>query len=136
MLKRIDKLAEAKENFAFETTLSTRTFVLKLKNMRENGYEVSLLLLWLISEELAILRVAERVRQGGHNIPTETIKRRYQKGLSNFFNLYQNLADNWYFYDNSNVAELNLIAKGNFLEANATYNEDLWHDIKGKYEKV
>ncbi|MGI8541909.1 MAG: zeta toxin family protein [Aridibacter sp.] len=135
MLKRINKLAEAQENFAFETTLSTRTFVPKLKQMRENGYEVSLFFLWLISEELAILRVAERVRQGGHHIPTETIKRRYQKGLSNFLNLYQNLADNWYFYDNSNIADLTLIAKGNFLKMKKTFSEKLWHDIKVKYEK-
>lgn len=135
MLKRINKLAEAQENFAFETTLSTRTFVPKLKQMRENGYEVSLFFLWLISEELAILRVAERVRQGGHHIPTETIKRRYQKGLSNFLNLYQNLADNWYFYDNLNIADLKLIAKGNFLKMKKTFSEKLWHDIKVKYEK-
>ncbi len=135
MLKRINKLANSQENFAFETTLSTRTFFPKLKQMRENGYEVSLFFLWLFSEELAVLRVAERVRQGGHNIPTETIKRRYQKGLENFFNLYQNLADNWYFYDNSNVADLQLIAKGNFFETKRTLNEKLWRKIKAKYEK-
>ncbi len=88
MLKRISKLAEAQENFAFETTLSTRTFVPKLKQMRENGYKFKLVFLWLKNEELAVLRVAERVKQGGHNIPTETIKRRYHKGLHNFFNLY------------------------------------------------
>jgi predicted ABC-type ATPase len=97
MLARIGELAEAKKDFAFETTLSTRSFVPRLQKMRKNGYEFSLFFLWLISSKLAVLRVAERVRQGGHDISEETIKRRYEKGLKNFFRLYQPIADSWYF---------------------------------------
>lgn len=135
MLERINKLAEAKENFAFETTLSTRTFVPKLKRMRENGYKFKLVFLWLRNEELAVLRVAERVKQGGHDIPTETIKRRYHKGLQNFFRLYQPIADSWFFYENSDISNLKLIAKGNLLKTNEVKDDKLWKELKEKYGK-
>ena len=135
MLKRINKLAEARENFAFETTLSTRTFVPRLKRMRRNGYKFKLVFLWLASEELAVSRVAERVKQGGHNIPTDTIKRRYVKGLQNFFNLYQPIADSWYFYDNSNISNLRLIAEGNLLKIEKVKDGKLWQELKEKYGK-
>ncbi len=133
MLKRINKLAEKQENFAFETTLSTRTFVPKLKRMRKNGYNFKLVFLWLKNEELAVLRVAERVRQGGHNIPTETIKRRYHKGLQNFFNLYQPIADSWFFYENSDISNLKLIAKGNLLRTKEVKDDKIWQELKEKY---
>ncbi|MGI8668675.1 MAG: zeta toxin family protein [Aridibacter sp.] len=135
MLKRINKLAKAQENFASETTLSTRTFVPKLKRMRKNGYKFKLVFLWLKSEELAVLRVAERVRQGGHNIPTDTIRKRYQKGLRNFFSLYQPIADSWFFYENSNISNLRLIAKGNLLKIDKVKDDKLWQELKEKYEK-
>jgi predicted ABC-type ATPase len=103
--------------------------------MRENGYEFSLFYLWLASAELAVLRVAERVRQGGHDIPNETIKRRYEKGLKNFFSLYQPLADNWYFYDNSDISDLKLIAKGNLLKMEEFFDKETWQGLKERYGK-
>ncbi len=135
MLKRISELAEAKVNFAFETTLSTRTFVPRLRKMRENGYKFKLIFLWLANEELAVLRVAERVKQGGHNIPTDTIKRRYRKGLHNFFKLYQPITDSWYFYENSDISNLRLIAKGNLLTISEVEDERLWQKLQEKYGK-
>ncbi|MEZ5346635.1 MAG: zeta toxin family protein [Pyrinomonadaceae bacterium] len=134
MLNRIGELVESEENFAFETTLSSRTFVQKLRRMQESGYDVSVVFLWLASEDLAILRVAERVKQGGHHIPAKTIRRRFQIGLKNFFQLYRNLADNWYFYDNSDVVELRLIASGNSVGTEMVFDELLWNTIKLKYE--
>ncbi|WMJ72217.1 zeta toxin family protein [Cytophagaceae bacterium ABcell3] len=80
MLERIDDLMRIKADFAFETTLSTRSYVNTVKRAKESGYEVTLLYFWLNSQELAIERVKERVREGGHNIPEQVIRRRYNKG--------------------------------------------------------
>lgn len=135
MLGRIGELVVARRDFAFETTLSTRSFVLRLQKMRENGYKFKLIFLWLASSELAVSRVAERVLQGGHNIPKETIRRRYEKGLHNFFKLYQPIADSWYFYDNSNIADLKLIAKGKSNKIEKVFNERIWQDLTKKYGK-
>ena len=131
MLTRLNELAANEKDFAFETTLSTRSFVPRLKKMRENGYEFTLIFLWLADYDLAIMRVAERVRQGGHNIPKDTIKRRYENSLRNFFGLYQPIADNWYFYDNSN--DLRLIAKGNLLGVEKVIDNKVWHGLREKY---
>lgn len=135
MLARLNELAESNADFAFETTLSTRSFVSRLQKMREEGYKFKLIFLWLINSELAVLRVAERVRQGGHDIPKETIKRRYEKGLHNFFKLYQPIADSWYFYDNSDIFDLRLIARGNALKIEEVFEEQVWQDLQEKYGK-
>lgn len=135
MISRLNKLAESRKDFAFETTLSTLSFVPRINKIRENDYEFTLIFLWLASAELAVSRVAERVRQGGHNIPEETIKRRYRKGLQNFFNLYLPIADNWYFYDNSDITALKLIAKGNTLKIEEVFNYDVWQILQKKYGK-
>lgn len=131
MLARIGNLAETGTDFAFETTLATRSFVPRLQEMRENGYKLKLIFLYLASSHLALSRVAERVRQGGHNIPNETIIRRYEKGLNNFFRLYQPIVDNWYFYDNSN--DLRLIAKGSQLTTENVFDEKVWQSLQEKY---
>jgi predicted ABC-type ATPase len=133
MLARIDELAKNGKDFAFETTLSTKSFAPRLRKMREDGYKFKLIFLWLKSPKLNVLRVAERVRQGGHNIPTETIERRYEKGLQNFFRLYQPIADDWYFYDNSNIADMRLIAKGNLLKMEQVFDEKTWWTLREKY---
>jgi len=133
MLRRIDELAKANADFAFETTLSTRSFLPRLSKMRENGYEFSLFFLWLAGTDLAVERVAERVRQGGHDIPQATIERRYEKGLRNFFTLYQPIADNWYFYENSDRENLRLIAKGKSSKIEEVFQEKIWRKLKRKY---
>ena len=112
MLSRIDDLAEKRANFAFETTLGNRTFAARIAALRKSGYSLVLLYLWLPSPDMAIPRVLERVRQGGHNVPEETIRRRYWRGLVNFFTLYSPLADDWRFYDNSAAKKPRLIASG------------------------
>lgn len=100
MLQRIDYLLERKDTFAIETTLATRSYVSLVRRAHEAGYQVVLLFFWLSSPEMAIERVAKRVREGGHNIPTETIVRRYWLGLQNFFNLFTPIVDSWMFFDN------------------------------------
>lgn len=110
MLGRIHTLAEEKVNFAFETTLASRTFATWIPKLKKEGYEFHLIFLWLRNVELAIFRVKERIRSGGHSVPEETIRRRYTSGIKNFFNLYSPLADSWQVYDNSDVNKLTLIA--------------------------
>lgn len=110
MLDRIHTLAEEKVNFAFETTLASRTFAMWIPKLQKQGYQFHLIFLWLKNVELAIFRVNERVKSGGHSVPESTIRRRYVAGLKNFFNLYSPLAESWQFYDNSNAENLSLIA--------------------------
>jgi predicted ABC-type ATPase len=101
MLERLRSLSGAGVDFAFETTLASRTFVAFLMACREQGYTINLLYIWLESAELAVQRVAARVRGGGHSIPEATIRRRYELGRRNFVQLYMPLADLWKVYDNS-----------------------------------
>jgi predicted ABC-type ATPase len=135
MLRRLDELAEQNANFAFETTLSTRSFLPRLSKMRDSGYEFSLFFLWLAGTALAVRRVAERVRQGGHDIPKATIERRYEKGLRNFFTLYQPIADGWYFYENSDEENLRLIAKGESSKIEEVFEPEIWQNLQAKCEK-
>ena len=126
MLNRLKTLANRKENFAFETTLSSRTFAPWIAKIKKNGYHFSLVYLWLHNADLAVERVAARVRLGGHDIPEQTIRRRYKTSLSNFFSLYQPLADNWCIYDNSEVNNPILIARGKLQNHCEVYRNDQW----------
>ena len=101
MLTRIRQLLEKGEDFAFETTLSTRSYVSLVKQSQSSGYFVSLLFFWLDSPDLAVSRVKNRVLEGGHDIPETVVRRRYTNGLSNLFKLYIHLVDNWVLVDNS-----------------------------------
>ena len=110
MLERIKALADEQVNFAFETTLASRTFAGWIEGLKAKHYQFHLVFLWLKDVELAISRVAERVRVGGHSVPEETIRRCYAAGLRNFFNLYCPIADFWQLYDNSDADAFSLIA--------------------------
>jgi predicted ABC-type ATPase len=110
MLKRMRFLAEEKTNFAFETTLASRTFYPWITKLKKEGYIFHLTFLWLEGADLAVSRVMERVKMGGHIVPEQTIRRRYQSGLINFFDLYSPLADSWQLYDNSNKGQLRIVA--------------------------
>ncbi|GAX59862.1 hypothetical protein SCALIN_C04_0350 [Candidatus Scalindua japonica] len=133
MLERIHILAKEYRHFAFETTLASRTFAPWLEELRKKGYVCHLVFLWLPSEEFAIARVAERVRMGGHNVPEEIIRRRYTKGMRNFFGLYTPLADTWRVYDNSFQSGPVLIARGGENIKENIYNLDLWNVMRKKY---
>lgn len=115
MLNRINELFADHENFAFETTLSTRSYRNKITEARKNGYDVTLLFFWLQSVELAKERVKTRVSEGGHNIQPEVIERRYLKGIRNLFNIYLPIVDNSYIFDNSEGVH-ELIAEKEFGE--------------------
>lgn len=132
MLERIHYLAKKRVDFAFETTLASRTFAPWIAELLKTGYAFHLVFLWLPNEEFAVARVAERVRMGGHNVPEETIRRRYHAGIGNFFRLYRPLADTWFFYDNSG-SEPCLIAYGEKEQELLVNDSAIWHNIKKKY---
>ena len=110
MLGRLDALAAAGQDFAFETTLASRSFAPKLRHWKALGYEVQLVFLWLSGASLAEARVRRRVARGGHDIPADVVRRRYERGLGNLFNLYLPIADGWTLLDNSGTGQAGLIA--------------------------
>jgi predicted ABC-type ATPase len=101
MLAEIRRLADQRHDFAFETTLSGRTYEPMLREFRQQGYMVYLYFLWLPDATINVRRVAQRVQQGGHNVPEEDVRRRYRRGIANFLNVYRALADHWIVFDNS-----------------------------------
>lgn len=111
MLNRIDYLLSQNKTFSIETTLSTRSYVNLIKRAQNLGYYVQLIYFWLETPDLAIRRVAERVNNGGHNIPIDVIKRRYVAGIKNMFNIFMNEVDLWMIYDNSHASRI-FVAKG------------------------
>jgi predicted ABC-type ATPase len=129
-LHRLKALAKARVDFAFETTLASRSFATWINGLCRSGYTFSLVYLWLPSPELAVARVAQRVRLGGHDIPEKTIRRRYRSGLRNFFRLYRPLAASWFFYDNSLPYRPILLASGNFDTATFTSETTTWSKIE------
>lgn len=101
MLSEIEEHARRGVNFSFETTLSGKTYARMIQQWRADGYVVKLFFLKLGSVELAVQRVKQRVREGGHNIPEEDIRRRFESGFRNFNELYCRIVDEWALYDNS-----------------------------------
>jgi predicted ABC-type ATPase len=131
MLTRIDELLESGVDFAFETTLATRSYVNTVKKAQEKGYLVTVLYFWLNSPELAVERVRIRVKEGGHHIPEETIRRRYDLGISNMFNLYIPITDYWMFIDNSETP-FEILADGQ-KEIEVVKNDLIWNKLKSEY---
>lgn len=101
MLESITELEQRDESFAFETTLSGLIYARRIRRWREAGYHVTLIFLSLPNPQMAIDRVAERVRQGGHDVPSDVIRRRFTAGLRNFENIYRDAVDAWAMYDNA-----------------------------------
>lgn len=99
MLHRIEELIESGQNFAFETTLSTRSYKEKVENARMKGYNVTILYFGLQNVELAKERVRIRVMEGGHNIAEEVIERRYNRGAVNFFEIFLPIVDDAMIFD-------------------------------------
>ena len=121
-------MLEENADFAFETTLSTRSYVPLVKTAKEKGFEVNLLYFWLLSPEFAKQRVAKRVSRGGHNIPDDVIDRRYYRGIYNLMNLYIPVVDNWMVIDNMDIAP-EIICKGAGNGEKMILNPELWEII-------
>ena len=106
MITEIHNHIRLGESFAFETTLSGRHYAQLIPQWQLSGYRVKLFFLKLVSPELAIARVRQRVRSGGHDVPEPVIRRRFAAGLRNFTTLYKPIADEWALYDNSGPTPL------------------------------
>lgn len=101
MLERIEMLSRSHVDFGFETTLAGRSLTPLLSKLRSNGYRIHLFFLWLPNLELALGRIRDRVRLGGHFVPDETVRRRFARGIVNLFRLYIPLVDSWLIFDNA-----------------------------------
>jgi predicted ABC-type ATPase len=132
MLTRLKELAASPQSFAFETTLASRSFAPWLKELHDGGYKVHLIFLWLPSADVAVARVADRVRAGGHQVPEETIRRRYDAGLKNLMQLYIPLADVWQIVDNSPRLLGRPIASGGRQGVAEVHNPLTWQAIQDK----
>ena len=134
MLARMDELLQKGETFAFETTLATKSYKQKIEWAQANGYEVTLLFFWLDSPNMAKKRVAQRVAEGGHSIPSETIERRYYNGIANLFAIYIDMVDICYIFDNSEGRK-ELIAQKEKHKGIIIYNNDKFNLMKNNYER-
>jgi predicted ABC-type ATPase len=110
VLEQIHSLAEKNCDFAFETTLSGKSYVSFLNILKEKGYAINLFFLWIPSAELALARIKERVSEGGHDVPAVDVKRRFHRGIYNFFKYYKPIADNWLLFNNAGIVP-SLIAR-------------------------
>lgn len=130
MLKRLRDLLDGNKNFAFETTGSGTNYIKHLKEAQAKGYEVHLMFLWLPSPDLAVERVANRVKQGGHNIPEDTIRRRYFGGLKNLIKHYLPLADRALILDSSTAGADKIIAKKHIEHGLKIEEPIIWKKIQ------
>lgn len=128
MLKRIRELIKNQVDFAFETTLAPKSFVKIIQEAQATGYFVTLVYFWLNSPELAVQRVAARVKSGGHNITEEIIYRRYYAGIENLAKIYFPVCDFWMIIDNS-VAPFQVIAEGNTTKSIEIHNQTVFNKI-------
>lgn len=133
MLERLDELARRRESFAFETTLAGRAYARRISALQGEGYRFHVVFLWLDSPELAVARVADRVRAGGHAVPEDVVRRRYRAGLRNFLELYRPLAEMWQVYDNSSGGSdgPRLVAYGSGETTKSVLNEGMWRRVQG-----
>jgi predicted ABC-type ATPase len=126
MMERIEELIDKGETFGVETTLATRTLVRVITEAQQKGYVVTLVFFWLKMPELAVERVKLRVEAGGHYVPEATIRRRYDVGIRNLFNLYIPVCDYWIMIDNSNNPST-IIAEGGTNVVTKIHNKTLYN---------
>jgi predicted ABC-type ATPase len=101
VLDEISLFAQRNVPFAFETTLSGRTYLRLIQRLKEKGYRAHFFFLWVDSLEVSLSRIRERVIKGGHDVPEAVVRRRFERSIRNFFLHYRGLADSWYLFDNS-----------------------------------
>lgn len=130
MLGRINELLKSGADFAFETTLATRSYVSFIKQARARGYFTTLIYFWLVSPEQAAQRVAMRVKDGGHDIPADIVYRRYRSGIHNLFDLYIPVCDVWMIFDNTALGGDNMVALGGLNRECDIYNETIFNKMK------
>jgi len=128
MLNRIKELISEEKTFAFETTLTAKSYIPLLYKAKKKKYRIVLFYFWINSVNLALARIADRVKKGGHDIPKEVVKRRYERSLFNLVNLFIPMSEEWLIFDNSSEA-MNLVANGNSAKVRSIQNDKIWKQI-------
>lgn len=132
MLQRMHELMRHGISFAVETTLSSKHYLQFIRESKKAGYKIALIFYWLTSIQLAKYRVRQRVQKGGHGIPNDVIKRRYDRGLKNFFFMYKDIVNEWTFLDNSRTEPVP-IAQRSENQKLTIFNEPVWNSLERKY---
>lgn len=130
MLERLDDLASKQQDFAFETTLAARSYARRIADWQSQGYCFQLYYFWLPNADLAVRRVADRVEQGGHHVPEETVRHRYRQSIRNLFDLYLPLSDVWHIYLNEQPGSPELVARGLATRSQTIVNSRVWELMK------
>jgi predicted ABC-type ATPase len=132
VLERMDELERERTSYAVETTLSSRSLALRIRRMCQAGYHFRLIFLFVPSGDFSVERVASRVRQGGHAIPEETIRRRHAAGIQNFFTLYHPIANHWSVHDTTQIGDPKLIAEGRMDQVLDVKEPVLWDALQAR----
>lgn len=132
MLQHLHELAAERASFGFETTLASRTFAPWIAELKRTGYRFHLFFVWVPAVEVSIARVAARVASGGHHVPSETVRRRYQRGLRNFFDLYKPLANSWKMINNAHPLKRSAIAESDGT-MEIVHRPEIWQSIVQEY---
>src|SRR3989338_3407479 len=127
LLEQIHNLSAQKVDFAFETTLAGKTYIPFLKRLKTAGYTIHLFFLWVPNIDLALGRIKDRVAQGGHDVPEEDVKRRFNRSFNNFINVYKPLADIWTIFDNSAVPPKAIVVGSE--NKTEIFNQERFHHI-------
>lgn len=129
LLAQLREAAADRKDFVIETTLAGKWLVSHLTSFREQGYQIHIMYVWIANDDIAVARVASRVRSGGHNIPEDVIRRRYGRGIKNFWYAYAPLSDTWKVYDNSDIPHV-LVAAKEADSGIAVYDPERWRAIE------
>ena len=135
MLRRLHHLTDQRLDIAFETTLASRSFAPWIRELKTSGYDFHLFFISLPTPELAIDRVRSRVQRGGHSEPEDTVRRRFDAGLRNFFELYKPLATTWRFFDNERPPGLKPIARGGTDLREVVVELEMWRRIERQWKR-
>ena len=133
MLHRMRELGRRRVSFAFETTLAGRTYARWISELQAQGYVFEIFFFWVPSPEVAISRVSDRIRTGGHHVPEAVIRRRYNEGLRNFFHLYRPMATTWQVYDTTRGPQPFMLAWGSGERALQVLDRRTWEQIEGDH---
>jgi predicted ABC-type ATPase len=137
MVRKMEELRNARQNFAVETTLASKSVAKFIKDSKTNGYKTELIFVMLNNPEIAIKRVATRTAKGGHHVPEETIRKRYFRGIINLFDIYMPIVDKWTILDNSETnGHAKMVARCFVASTPIIYNIDPYHQLTVIYQNA
>lgn len=131
MLNRIKELISEEKTFAFETTLTAKSYIPLLYEAKKKKYRIVLFYFWINSVNLALARIADRAKKGGHDIPKDVVERRFERSLFNLVNLFIPMSEEWSIFDNSSD-RMNLIANGNGTKVRLVQKHEIWEQINDR----